>query len=295
MNYTTTINKVIDYIEENLEKKLELKQLASIANISPYHFHRVFSRETGEKVNDYIIRRKLTQASFDLLDSNDYLIDISLKYGFDSPQSFSRSFKKLFSKSPIKYRKDNIVKIDQVKTKLAYSGDESFTYKIIKKSKLYLTGFEVVTDWDSVMNQVNNLFYLIYYHLQNKTLLPIENCIYMVSDNDKTFLGVPTEMTSKLSGEMVTREVPEKNYIVFEHMGSVDKIYATFDNIYNKLIPTIENIEIDDSFILEQFNESHHPEYFNYNTEYDYSSEKVQDSYGFSDSFYFEILLPLKA
>lgn len=294
MNYTTTINKVIDYIEENLEEKLELKQLAEIANISPYHFHRVFSRETGEKVNDYIIRRRLTQASFDLHDTDDSLINISLRYGFDSPQSFSRSFKKLFKQSPLNYRKGHIVNIDVVTTQINYSGEEIFKYKIIEKGELNLAGYEItIKNHEKELTEISFLFDQIYDSLNNKELIPIENAMYMYLIGERVFLGVPACFTYNLNKNIVKQYIPPKKYIVFEHKAPVDKTSMTFDKIFNKWLPTLTNLKVDDSFILERFDENDHPHYFQSEIP-GYEEVKIKDYYSFKNSFCYEIFLPLK-
>ncbi|UYO99245.1 helix-turn-helix transcriptional regulator [Oceanotoga sp. DSM 15011] len=70
-----------------------------------YHFHRIFNELTGETLKSYIRKRRLTEASKDLLNCNNSIIDIAFDYGFESQESFTRAFKKVFKVTPGKYRK----------------------------------------------------------------------------------------------------------------------------------------------------------------------------------------------
>lgn len=295
MRYKTAINNVVKYIEDNLEEKLELKSLAKIANISPYHFHRIFLKETGEKLNDYIIKRRLTEASIDLLETKDLVIDISLKYGFNSPDSFSRSFKKLYEVSPREYRKNSILNIDLVKTRVKHEGNKESKYKILQKMELLLTGYEIKpNDLENTSNDINSLFQKVYNDLQDKMLIPKENCMYMVYNDGIFFLGVRIKPLAKLSKNMVTRSIQSKKYIAFYHKGCVDKIGQTLDKIYNKWLPAIAEVEVDHSFVLQAYDEKHHPSFFTPQNKPYYSFDSIRDSTGIKDSFYFDIFFPIK-
>ena len=105
MNYYERVQNSIDYIEENLKSELSLETVASKAYMSLANFYRLFYAFTGHSVKDYIRRRRLNSACLELLDNNTKIIDISFEYQFDSPESFSRAFKREFGMSPTDFRK----------------------------------------------------------------------------------------------------------------------------------------------------------------------------------------------
>lgn len=106
--YTSRINRVIDYIENHLSEKLTLEGLSGIAFFSPYHFHRLFSSFTGETLYQFILRHRLEKAATLLIQNRKLsLTNIALECGFANSSSFSKSFKSSFNKSPSMYRKDN--------------------------------------------------------------------------------------------------------------------------------------------------------------------------------------------
>lgn len=105
MNYYERVQRSIDFIEENLCSELPLDTVASKAYMSIANFYRLFYAFTGHSIKDYIRRRRLNTASLELRENTAKIIDISLKYQFGSPESFSRAFRREFGRNPAAYRK----------------------------------------------------------------------------------------------------------------------------------------------------------------------------------------------
>jgi AraC-like DNA-binding protein/DNA gyrase inhibitor GyrI len=105
MNSYERIQRAIDFIEEHLTEKLDLKQVAANAYFSPSHFYRIFHALTGHSVKQYIRRRRLNEAALRLIRTNDRLIDICFDCQFGYQESFTRSFKSVFGVSPGLFRK----------------------------------------------------------------------------------------------------------------------------------------------------------------------------------------------
>ena len=107
--YTSRINKVIDYIENNLDANFTLEELAGIAHFSKYHFHRLFQANMGETLFRYIQRVRLERAANRLMyDLKVPITTIALDCGFSSSASFSNSFKESFQISPRDWRKRSL-------------------------------------------------------------------------------------------------------------------------------------------------------------------------------------------
>jgi AraC family transcriptional regulator len=106
IEYVSRINKVLDYIQNNLDKDLTLESLSEVASFSPYHFHRIFKVMVGETINDYCNRIRLQKTAGMLLSYPDMSItEIALDCGFSSSSHFARSFKKHFQISATSFRK----------------------------------------------------------------------------------------------------------------------------------------------------------------------------------------------
>ncbi|SEC89221.1 transcriptional regulator, AraC family [Tenacibaculum sp. MAR_2009_124] len=124
------IYKALLYIDKNLNKKLSLELVAKEAYFSPYHFHRLFSAVVGEKLNAYILRKRIERAMVLLLRNDDMLIvEIAEKVGFDSGSSFSRSFKKFYGMSPSKLKKKDIDRFSKICIDESKDGQDRIKFK----------------------------------------------------------------------------------------------------------------------------------------------------------------------
>lgn len=104
--YTARINRVIDHIERNLDRRLSLDELSRVASFSPYHFHRVFSAMVGETLSSFVGRLRLERAASQLLYAPQRAVtEVALDSGFSSPASFARAFKAHFGVSASEWRK----------------------------------------------------------------------------------------------------------------------------------------------------------------------------------------------
>lgn len=93
MDWTTRMNRALDYIEENLDADIDLKNAARLALCSLNNFSNMFLITTGIQVSEYIRRRRLSLAALELQNSDTKIIDISMKYGYASPTAFTGLFK----------------------------------------------------------------------------------------------------------------------------------------------------------------------------------------------------------
>lgn len=106
--YLSRINRVIDYIEINLDKVLSLEELAGVAHFSPYHFHRIFRAVMGESIFRFIQRLRLEKAASLLLaNTEEPVTRIAYNSGFSNSSAFARAFREYFNVSPRKWRDNN--------------------------------------------------------------------------------------------------------------------------------------------------------------------------------------------
>ncbi len=100
-SYTARVNRVMDHIEAHLDETLDLYALAGIAQLSPFHFHRLFQALTGETLADRVRRRRLEVAAGRLLMRPDSTaLRIALDVGFNSAEAFTRAFRAHFGVTP---------------------------------------------------------------------------------------------------------------------------------------------------------------------------------------------------
>ena len=144
MDTLTSMNKALEYIEENLTDELDYSQISKIAFCSEYHFKRMFSFLAGISLAEYIRRRRLTLAAIELKNKNLRIIDIAVKYGYISADSFSRAFQNLHGILPSEARKEDaqIKAYPKMTFQLSIKGGNEMNYKIVEKQSFKIVGFK---------------------------------------------------------------------------------------------------------------------------------------------------------
>jgi len=112
--YAQRMNRVIDYIRENLDRQVKLEELAKVACFSEFHFHRIFGAVSGETLNNFTNRLRLEKAARLLRYSEQSLTNIALDCGFSSSATFSRAFRSGYDTSPSKFRKSGEIKKSKI-------------------------------------------------------------------------------------------------------------------------------------------------------------------------------------
>ena len=146
MDYLERMNDAMDYIEQNLFGEIDYHQLAHFAGSSNVNFQRLFSFITNVSLSEYIRRRKLTLAANDLQNTNLRIIEIALKYGYDSHEAFTRAFVKMHGVPPSLARAKGVkVKAyPKIKFHITIEGDEEVNYRIEKKNSFKMIGVEKI-------------------------------------------------------------------------------------------------------------------------------------------------------
>ena len=91
MDWISGLQRALDYVEEHITEPIDFEKVAKSAYSSSFHFQRVFSAVCGYSLGDYIRLRRLSLSGSEIASTNEKVIDIALKYGYDSPESFSRA------------------------------------------------------------------------------------------------------------------------------------------------------------------------------------------------------------
>ena len=144
MDLLKNMNGVLKYIEENLTNDIDFKEVARIAFCSEYHFKRMFSFIAGISLSEYIRRRRLTLAAFELIDSSVKVIDIAIKYGYNSPDSFARAFQNLHGITPSEARNNghSLKAYPQMTFQLSIKGGNEMNYRIEEKEAFRIVGIK---------------------------------------------------------------------------------------------------------------------------------------------------------
>ncbi len=154
MNWIENMNNALEYIEENIEKDITSDDIAKVAYSSKFHFLRIFYMLTGMNLGEYIRKRRLSLAAKDIISSKMKIIDIAYKYGYETPEAFTKAFKKLHGISPSAARKEgrNLKAIPPMSFQITVKGEKRMDYKISKKKGFEIVGVSIRTTTEGGVN-----------------------------------------------------------------------------------------------------------------------------------------------
>jgi len=144
LDFLTRMSLALSYVEDNLTGEIDQAVLAKIACCSAYNFYRMFSFITDVSLPEYIRRRRLTLAAIELQSSNVKVLDVALKYGYDSPVSFSRAFQVLHGVTPTEARSDGVTlkAYPRISFQISIKGEKEMDYRIENKEAFQVFGYE---------------------------------------------------------------------------------------------------------------------------------------------------------
>ncbi len=154
MEWINRLNSAIGYIEEHLTEEIDYEQLAQIACCSAYHFQRMFAYMANMPLSEYIRRRRMSLAAVDLQSGEERVIDVALKYGYNSPTAFNRAFQTVHGIAPSAVKKDgvSVKSYPPISFKIIIQGVQEMNYRIEKKDAFRIVGVSAPLEKDIEKN-----------------------------------------------------------------------------------------------------------------------------------------------
>lgn len=154
MEWIKRLNQAVSYIEEHLSEEINYEELAKIACCSTYHFQRMFSYIADVPLSEYIRRRRMSMSAADLSGGKEKVVDIALKYGYDSPTAFNRAFQSIHHVAPSEARKSGIIlkSYPPISFQITIKGDVEMNYRIETKESFRIIGVSAPMDKDVEKN-----------------------------------------------------------------------------------------------------------------------------------------------
>ena len=247
MNYINELKRAVDYIEDNLDKDINFEIVAKEVGMSAFYFHRIFTAIIGISPTAYIRNRRLTVAAQEISKNNENILDIALKYGFESHEAFSRAFKNFHGVVPKMAKKDGneFKNFSKANLDIEVNTNNILSYRIESKDIIKISAFfrkfnienkdEIPKYWKELkesgtLEKISNNY--------KKDLLGI--CIGTQSDFEYKY-GIGIEQTEDIETniEMETIEIPKSTWVVFKCKGQDEKnINELWSRIYKEFFIT---------------------------------------------------------
>lgn len=254
MDSLKRMNDALNYIEENLDNEIDLKEVARLAFCSEYHFQRMFSFLSGISLSEYIRRRRLTVAAFELNNSNIRIIDLAVKYGYSSPDSFTRAFQGLHGITPSEARHNgkSLKAYPRMTFQLSIKGGNEMNYRIVEKEAFHIIGIkkrvpivfsgvnpEIAAMWQSlnegIITKLKELSNVEPLGLISASVNFSEGRMEEKGELDH-YIGVAT--TQECPENLAKIEVKASTWAVFEAVGTFpDALQNVWGRIYSEWYP----------------------------------------------------------
>jgi AraC family transcriptional regulator len=242
-SYLESINKAISFIESNSTTDIQLKDIAIQANLSQYHFHRVFKSLTGDTTKDFLTRLRLEKAALKLKHSQNDIGQIAFDCGYQNHETFTRAFKDYFGLTPLEYR-NSIAELTTNKQNEYGKANIDLNAlnvqgPVIKTiPDLHLAYIRHTGSYDKVGSSFQKLMFWAATHLVLK-LKPVT--IGIVHDNPDLTAEqhirfdacVLLSKEIKPNGEIGYKKIEGGKFAVFTYKGAYEGFYPVYDYIYN--------------------------------------------------------------
>ena len=241
--YHQAINLALDYLHANLQNDLNLSDVASIANISPFHFHRIFKDKVGESLHQYIRRLRLERAALLLQTYDIILIEIAKNTGYQTQYSLSKAFKQHFGESPRAYRAKVVHPLrkqsippepDQIPEPMILKADE-IQLVYIRIVAPYGSAIEYDAAWKSLLNHAKNKRLLtknseyLGLSLDDPAITPAARCRF--------YACITTKEKVKPEGPFGSLKLNGGEYAVFSLKGAYEQLNDLYQLIYLYWLP----------------------------------------------------------
>lgn len=227
MSIIKSFNSTIDYIETVLEDEIDEKKLTHLSGYSYAMFSRLFSILTETTLSEYLRGRKLTEAAIALRDTDEKVIEIAFRFGYESSDSFGTAFKNFHGFTPSEVRNGKPFKlVSRIQLALTVKGGRSMNVTIQKKGSFTVAGFNEENINSSLCPKVWNKLYEKYSHEELASLGDGESvgiCHDVESPNVINYMAgyIVTDVDKAKSMGLDILEVEEAEYAIVELKGVV--------------------------------------------------------------------------
>ena len=271
MDWVVALNNAIEYIEDNLLGDITSSKIARHVYISSSHLQRGFYCLTGMTISEYVRNRRLSLAGHELATENSKVIDIALKYGYETPESFSKAFTRFHGATPTQAKRKgvNIKSYNRLTVKIIMEGGSVMDYRIEKKEEFDVIVKAKIFGEDSTA--AIPAFWDEYFSQNLGSIVPPDLGVCgEVKAGGKEFSygigcfveklsgsasGIPGNKAGSIPDSFEKWTVPANTWAVFKCIGAMpDAIQSMWKRIYNEWLPQAK-YEIASSYDFEYYTE----------------------------------------
>lgn len=259
MGWMASIGEAVEYIEDHITEEFSVDDVAERVNLSPYYFQKGFSLLCGFTIPEYIRKRRLALAGSELVSTGAKVIDVALKYGYDSPDSFTKAFTRFHGITPAAVRRDGatLKAFAPLQIQLSLKGGQPMDYKIMQKDSFTVMGVSKTFPYENAKQEVP-LFWRRHfasgggrnvcgmYGVNHDETMSGDRFEYLIADEYDPAVEIPEGC--------VTRVIPAFTWAVFPCKGPMAKALQDVNGrIFSEWLPACREYEIAAGYCIEMY------------------------------------------
>jgi len=256
MDYLQGMQNAIRYIEDNITEKLDYDTIAKQAYVSSFHFQRAFSILCGFTLGEYIRNRRLTLAGMDLLSGNAKVLDVAIKHGYDSPDSFAKAFTRFHGIPPSSAKMEGVhlKSVAPLKITFKLEGGSTMDYRIESKEAFTVLGSVRQFDSETSYGQIPKYWDEHFTNGGTEHVCGMFGICYDLKDGSRLFnymIADTYDGSSTIPAGYETKKIPAKMWVVFPTV--LRELQNVNTKIWNEWMPNCREYEMDGDFNIEMY------------------------------------------
>lgn len=259
MEWAKAIKDAVEYMERHITEDITMYDVANHVNISPFYFHKGFSILCGYSITEYIRMRRLALAGEELLTSDITVMDLAMKYGYDSPDSFTKAFSRFHGHTPMTVRKNKtmIKAFAPLQLSISLKGGYTMDYRITKKEAFTVLAAAKEFRYENAQRDIT-LFWQEHYASGKGNVvcgmfginidpqMSNESFEYLIADIYNPSIEIPDGFTVKT--------IPAFTWAVFPCKGALPQSMQDLNTkIFSEWLPALQDYEFAAGYSVEMY------------------------------------------
>jgi len=262
MEWAEAISKAVEYIENHITEEITVEDVANEVYISPFYFQKGFSLLCGFTIAEYIRNRRLSLAGNELATSEKKVIDIAMKYGYDSPDSFTKAFTRFHGVTPSMVQKNSemLKTFAPLKIKVSMEGGYIMDYKIVKKEEFAVMGKTKTFSYEGAKDVIPKFWQEFYQDGNGKYVCGMFGVNIDEQMGQDTFEYMIADMYNPLKeipDGFVVKTIPAFTWAVFPCKGAMPNALQDVNTkIFSEWLPALRDYEFAAGYCIEMYDDA---------------------------------------
>lgn len=260
MEWVGLIEQAIAYVESRITEDLTVGEIAGHVGMSPFYFQKGFTLMCGFTVSEYIRNRRLALAGYEIASTDATILDIALKYGYDTPEGFSKAFTRFHGVSPAAVRRDSAVlkSFAPLRIKLTLNGGSTMDYRMEDKACFTVIANAQTFTYEEAKTAIPQMWNRHFEEGKGEVVSGEFgiNIDERMSNDTFEYLIADIYRGQAVPDGYVTKTVPAFTWAVFTVRGALpDELQKSFETVFTEWIPSMGGFEYAAGYCIEKYDD----------------------------------------